>query len=444
MGTILCIVAFITCLMLAARSLGWGIAVALAVGYLNGIMRGNISDAGTTFIFDSSLLCVYTGHFFLAHKDALTLDQSRTAKQWMTILMIFPIMLSLLPLQHPLIQLVGLRAAIYFLPFLLLGTRIRDEDLVIISRVLAVMNMVAFAVAAGEYFLGVERFFVESSITTHIYNSRDVGEGFNRIPATFLSAAGYGGTMLLSIPFVVGRALARSVARFERLLMIAASLAALTGIFGCGSRSPVAMLVLALAIFWALNRFSLKYFGLILLGTLLVGTIVVTNERFQRFLMLAETDKTLTRAEMSVNMQFFDALTNYPLGAGLGRAMGTSIPYFLQDLAPEQFGAENEFSWLVIEQGWIGLGLWLSMLIWLFTTRRFNQSDPNLVTMQLAFGVTLVQWGTAFIGVGTLTAIPSTAMLLLSMGLLMRQPVYSTELVPSLEPVSDMVPAGAW
>ena len=57
---------------------------------------------------------------------------------------------------------------------------------------------------------------------------------------------------------------------------------------------------------------------------------------------------------------------DYPFGAGMGSAVGTSIPYFLADVAPEQIGLENEFSRILVDQGWFGLGGWLAFVGWLY------------------------------------------------------------------------------
>ena len=69
---------------------------------------------------------------------------------------------------------------------------------------LAVLDIVAVAFGGAEYFLGVPRFFPFSPVTLIMYSSADVAGGFLRIPATFTSAHAFGGTMVGTIPYLIG------------------------------------------------------------------------------------------------------------------------------------------------------------------------------------------------------------------------------------------------
>jgi hypothetical protein len=63
---------------------------------------------------------------------------------------------------------VGLRAAVWFLPFLLVGVQASAADLVLVTRSLALLNLVALAIGLGEYFLGLEAFLPGNASTALI------------------------------------------------------------------------------------------------------------------------------------------------------------------------------------------------------------------------------------------------------------------------------------
>jgi len=147
-----------------------------------------------------------------------------------------------------------------------------------------------------------------------------------------------------------------------------------------------------------------------------VGLVVLQNERFQRFLTLEDTGYITERVSWSVNSSLLDVVTQYPLGNGLGSAAGTSIPFFLLDLAKPQYGLENEFARIAMEQGIIGLLLWLLFIGWLATRLPPRRRGGSLVAERMMWATMLVMWGTAFIGTGLLSSIPGTAFLLLWMG----------------------------
>ena len=103
--------------------------------------------------------------------------------------------------------------------------------------------------------------------------------------------------------------------------------------------------------------------------------------------------------------------------------MGTSIPGFLSHLAPRQIGLENEYSWLALEQSPLGLLLWVSFILWVVAGRRRPVSPEWRVGTRIIWANVTICWATAFIGVGMLTAIPGTPILLFGMGMLARSDV---------------------
>jgi hypothetical protein len=105
----------------------------------------------------------------------------------------------------------------------------------------------------------------------------------------------------------------------------------------------------------------------------------------------------------------------------MGSSFGTSIPFFLADRAPKQIGLENEFSRILIDQGWLGLGGWLVFLVWLFCAPPPSRLDrPWGLGVVLMYSLCLPTWATGFIGTGVLSAIPQSVLMLVMMGVLLR------------------------
>jgi hypothetical protein len=114
-------------------------------------------------------------------------------------------------------------------------------------------------------------------------------------------------------------------------------------------------------------------------------------------------------------------MRDYPAGAGMGSSAGTSIPYFLADRAPVAIGLENEYSRILVDQGVVGLALWLAFLIWLLHRPPPLRLDvPWGIGVVFMFSLVLSNWLTAFIGTGSLSAVPGSALLLTQMGVLAR------------------------
>src|SRR5207249_8901506 len=97
---------------------------------------------------------------------------------------------------------------------------------------------------------------------------------------------------------------------------------------------------------------------------LVVAWVVAKDTRLQRFTTLADTDMVAQRVGISVNSSLLDVLTKYPMGNGLGGG-GTSIPYFLQERLHDPVLIENEYGRILIEQGVLGLIMWIAFIVWL-------------------------------------------------------------------------------
>ena len=63
----------------------------------------------------------------------------------------------------------------WFLPVLLIASRMRADDLTVIARGLACLNLVAIAGGVYIYQYGVESLYPQNAITAIIYMSKDVG-----------------------------------------------------------------------------------------------------------------------------------------------------------------------------------------------------------------------------------------------------------------------------
>ena len=195
--------------------------------------------------------------------------------------------------------------------------------------------------------------------------------------------------------------------------------AAAGGMLMCGARSPLVLLALTLAIAWLLSRLSLT------LG--LVGVVLVAGGRGSPVPASGssgpaawktprwwETDSP--RARMRRSWICWDATRLVP---GWGPSAGTSIPYFLADMAPEPIGMENEYGRILVDQGWVGLGGWLAFLVWLFVRPPPSRpADPWRIGVVLMYSLTLAFWVSAFIGTGMLSSVPGTVLLLTQMGVL--------------------------
>jgi hypothetical protein len=412
------VVAFLVTFAAVFWSLGRGFVAMLAVGYICGVIRANYLGLYTTFMFDAGVLGLYLG--FLVKRSQEGQAERSAAVPFVVFLIAWPALLTLLPINHYLVQLVALRATVWYLPVLLVALRLRAPDLVLMTRGLAILNLVALAGGVYLFRYGIETLYPMNPVTVIIYKSNDVtgANKFHRIPSFFLSAHAYGGTMLLTLPLLVGRLAAPRVRLLERLLAAAGVVAAVGGIVICGARTPVALLAAAGLVAWGLSRFSISLglgMAIVLWGAIEFAS---TNERFQRAASLTDTKVVADRVAFSGNASFLDLLFDYPMGAGMGSAVGTNIPYFLAHLAPKAVGMENEYARILIDQGCVGLGGWLAFVVWLFIRPPPRRASPWRLTLLLMYSLCLIHWLTAFMGAGMLVAVPLAVLLLTQMGVL--------------------------
>jgi hypothetical protein len=158
--------------------------------------------------------------------------------------------------------------------------------------------------------------------------------------------------------------------------------------------------------------------ALILLGVI---WLVSGEERLQRFTTLRDTEYVSERISGSINKRFFELAYEYPLGNGLGGG-GTSVPYFLQQRLRDPVSMENEYVRIMLEQGLPGLVLWLVFIAWALLRRTTPSGDPWFLGRRLAWAASAAYFATGLIGVGLLTSVPQTCLLLLSTGWVAVQP----------------------
>jgi hypothetical protein len=420
MGLTLCLVGFFASFLLGRRSLAAGLGGVFSTGYLYGILRANYLDSFAHFIFDAAVLGFYLSRIGVRLRSG-TAARITPLRSWVIALLAWSGIMFLLPLQHPLIQLVGLRGNAFLLPFLLIGGQLQTDDARRLSVWLAALNLVALSFATAQFFLGVAMFFPVNAVTEIIYKSNDVADyTAYRIPATFANAHAYAGAMIGTIPWLVGGLIEPGRSAPTRVLVLAGVGAALLGVFLTATRVTLIVLFVQLVV----ATFSGRIRGFSWIGWLLilggVAYVVSGEERLQRFLTLQDTDKVFDRFEGSVNLSFWDLMLRYPMGNGMG-AGGTSIPYFLQHLITNPVGMENEYSRILLEQGLVGLGLWIAFICWVLTRPRPAKGDPWFLGLRLLWFTAAGSFALSVLGTGLMTAIPQSALLFLGVGFMVAR-----------------------
>src|SRR5262249_14371099 len=152
------------------------------------------------------------------------------------VLISWPALVLFMPFQPFLVSLVGFRGNTFFLPVLAIGARLKNGDVSKLTYALALMNLCVFAIGITQYFLGIELFFPQSPVTAIMYASNDGSESHHRIPATFSSAHAYAGTMLYTLPCLLGAWIQRQESRLRGIFIFTGALAAIGGILLASTR----------------------------------------------------------------------------------------------------------------------------------------------------------------------------------------------------------------
>src|SRR6266478_9611835 len=224
-GIALCVAALLGCFIAGRRSIVWGIGAVMTIGYGYGILRANVPNPAMHFLFDAGALGFYlalvTRGFSPSQRPRLVALQP-----WIALLVGWPLLLFLFPVQDPMVQLVGLRGQIFFVPFILIGAMLEPDDWYSLAKLFAVLNLATFGFAVAEYIEGVPKFFPKNATTAIIYASKDVaGHTAFRIPATFTSAAPYASMMVATTAVLLGAQMQRRGSKLDYWLISTAIVA---------------------------------------------------------------------------------------------------------------------------------------------------------------------------------------------------------------------------
>jgi hypothetical protein len=391
-----------------------GLGVVLLVGYFHGIVRGNLADGYTHFFFDSAVVGYYLALLFGGWTKAPESAGQKKVRDWFLVLAGWTLVMFVIPMQDIRVQLVGLRANCFFLPFLLIGSRLEGREVERLALWLAALNLIAIGFAIAESIFGVPAFFPDNEVNRIIYSSMDVG-GSYRIPSTFANAHSFGGTMATTLPWLLAAWTQKNQSYLLRIVLSAAILAAILGVFMSAVRTAaieLAVIVLVATLSGKMPPIFQVVWVFLLVGA---GYIIFNDDRLQRFTTLLDTEKVSDRIVGSVNMDLIELFFAYPMGNGLG-AGGTSLPYFLQHLVTNPIGLESEYSRILLELGIPGLVIWTAFFAWFIWNWPGQSADPWLFCRQLLWFATLFQFANCFLGIGMMTAIPNSAMFLLGIG----------------------------
>lgn len=415
MGIVLSCIALIATYMVSRRSLVRGIICVLGAGYVFGIVRANLPQLGSYFIFDGAVVGLYAAQMKQITGPFHALDGQRL-KHWFLLLTLWPLLLFFIPQQDLVVQLVGLRGNIFLLPFILIGARLNKEQIYQLGLAMAGLNLSAFAMGVLEYIFGIQRFFPHNAITDIIYRSNDVGsmDAF-RIPSLFSNAHTFAAMMVISLPWIVGAWVQRHRKSWHKNLFLVGLLAAMLGVFMSAVRTHFVVLLVLITVFTFSSRLRPVYRVGWIMVLLLVGYVVSTNDRMQRFTTLDNANVITSRIGWSVNSTLLEAVTHFPFGVGLGGG-GTSIPYFLQDRVNMPIAVESELGRIQLETGMIGTVAWIGFVLWIFTRPKAHRRDPWLLGLRLAWFACATFVAMGLIGIGLLTTIPCTAVFLMLLG----------------------------
>jgi hypothetical protein len=431
----LCGIAFLLCLQMGRRSLVAGLCALITVGYAYGIVRANLPDGYSHLIFDAAVLGLYAAQL-RKPQPRWQFMRSEDMRNWVILLMAWPVLLFAIPWQDPLIQLVGLRGSIFLVPFLLLGARLTGDDVYKLALWLSVLNIAAVLLAGIEFVVGVEPFFPRNAVTDTIYRSKDLaGYTAYRIPSSFSSAHAYGGTMVMSITVIAGAWVQGHHGKWQSRLMGAALLAAMLAVFMSATRSNALMLfaLVLTTVFTGGLPGAYRFRWVILMAILLY--LVGGDERLQRFRTLQDPEFLTERLAGSINLSFIELVSQYPLGNGLGGG-GTSVPYFLQHRIRNVVVMENEYARILLELGIPGLVMWIGFIGWVFTRGFVRRADMFYFGRRLAYVACACAFAAGFIGTGLFTSVPMTALLLLLTGWMV---VPEVAFAPAAQPAAPAV-----
>lgn len=439
----LCAASFVCCLQLARRSLVAGLCALLGIGYAYGILRANLPDGFSHLIFDCGVLGIYAAQLWRP-QPAWQGIRSEDLRNWIFVLIAWPVLLFFSLRQDPIIQVVGLRGNIFLIPFMILGARLTGDDIYKLALWLSVCNIAAGAFGFVQFTVGVEPFFPRNAVTDIIYRSKDLANyTAYRIPSSFSSAHAYAATMVMTIPILAGAWVQPHYGKWQARLISAALLMSMLGVFMSATRLYALILFVLVVITVFTGRIPGTYRFRYLIVLAAVAYLVAGEERFQRFTTLQDPEFLSERLVGSVNLTFVELAKRYPLGNGLGGG-GTSVPYFLQSRIRNVVTMENEYARILLELGLPGLLMWAVFLAWVFTRPYVRKTDMFYFGRRLAYVACGCSFCLGLIGVGLFTSVPATTLTFLLTGWFAVREVKAPPAViePGMVPVSALPAPG--
>src|ERR1700728_2597656 len=152
--SLVCLFVFAACYVAGRHAVWIGFMVVMVVGYFYGIVRANVASSLGHFIFDFGAAGFYLA--LITRTDTpIQRFKIRRIMAWVLALAAWPLLMMLIPIQPFLIQLVGLRGQIFFLPFILVGAMLDDREMRKIAAGLAILSLIEIAFALAEVKFGL-------------------------------------------------------------------------------------------------------------------------------------------------------------------------------------------------------------------------------------------------------------------------------------------------
>ena len=115
------------------------------------------------------------------------------------------------------------------------------------------------------------------------------------------------------------------------------------------------------------------------------------------------------------------------------------MPYFVQGLIVNPVTMESEYARIMLEQGLMGLLLWILFILWVISRLDQSPSDSWALGRRLAWVSCAVYFAVALTGTGLLTAIPQSSVFLLLVGWVGARQV-RTQVAPAYGRTESRIP----
>ena len=113
------------------------------------------------------------------------------------------------------------------------------------------------------------------------------------------------------------------------------------------------------------------------------------------------------------------------------------MPYFLAELVHTPISMESEYARILLEQGIIGLALWVGFIVWFVTSSFAGVRKSRAPGARIAWVACCAYLASGMTGLGMLTSIPQSVLVLLAIGWVGTRPE------PEPAPQSGVLSRGA-